>query len=138
MAKCGAKTATILLVEDDQFVQDVAFEILERAGFEIVRARNATEAAELYRQGRRKIDLLLSDVVMPGKTGPELATELRLQEPDLKIVLMSGYGEYSLGEGLPNGEGVFYLAKPFSVKTLIDKINEAIGGRVSRLAVGVG
>ena len=77
MQSAGKKRATILLVEDDEFVQDVAFEILERAGYRIVRARNAAEALEAYRHQEERIDLLLSDVVMPGKTGPELGKELR-------------------------------------------------------------
>jgi len=138
MQSAGKKRATILLVEDDEFVQDVAFEILERAGFRIVRARNAAEALEAYRHQEERIDLLLSDVVMPGKTGPELGKELRKQQPELKVVFMSGYGDSCPEASMPNAKEVYYLAKPFSVKTLVDKINEAFGQATGRLAVGAG
>jgi two-component system cell cycle sensor histidine kinase/response regulator CckA len=138
METLPANAATILLVEDDEFVREVAVEILQRAGFVILKARNAAEAAELYQQSHGKIDLLVSDVVMPGKTGPELGAELRAQRPELKIMLMSGYGESSPEGNAADEEGFFYLPKPFSVRTLVDKINEALGRTVGRFAVGAG
>jgi len=81
---------------------------------------------------------LLSDVVMPGKTGPELGTELRKHQPELKVVFMSGYGDSCPEASIPDAKEVYYLAKPFSVKTLVDKINEAFGQSTGRLAVGAG
>ena len=101
-------------------------------------ARNAAEALEAYRHQEEGIDLLLSDVVMPGKTGPELGTELRKHQPELKVVFMSGYGDSCPEASMPDAKEVYYLAKPFSVKTLVDKINEAFGQSTGRLAVGAG
>jgi len=128
MENISENRATILLVEDDQFVREVAVEILQRAGYRILQASNAAEATDLYRAQFGDIDLLLSDVIMPGKTGPELGAELRMERPDLKVVLMSGYGDSTPEGNFPEVEGAMYLAKPFSVRSLVTKLNEHLAG----------
>jgi CheY-like chemotaxis protein len=138
METISAIRATILLVEDDQFVREVAVEILQRAGYRILQASNAAEATDLCRTQLGKIDLLLSDVIMPGKTGPELSAELRAERPNLKVVLMSGYGDSAPEGNFPDVEGAMYLAKPFSVRSLVAKLNEALGGSAAQFAIGVG
>ena len=138
MDNISENRATILLVEDDQFVREVAVEILQRAGYRILQASNAAEATDLYRAQFGNIDLLLSDVIMPGKTGPELGAELRMERPDLKVVLMSGYGDSTPEGNFPEVEGAMYLAKPFSVRSLVTKLNEALGGNTAHFAVGAG
>ena len=138
MVNTSESRATILLVEDDQFVREVAVEILQRAGYRILQAGNAAEATDLCRGQVGRIDLLLSDVVMPGKTGPELSAELRAERPDLKVVLMSGYGDHAPEGSFPDVEGTMYLAKPFSVRSLVTKLNEALGDNTAHFAVGAG
>ncbi len=78
----------ILVVDDDELVRSLTVRVLERAGYSVVSAASAAHALELV--GRDSIDLVVSDVVMPGLTGVELLTELRSRKPDLPVLLMTG------------------------------------------------
>ncbi|MEO8842014.1 MAG: PAS domain S-box protein, partial [Kofleriaceae bacterium] len=84
-------TETVLLVEDEDQVRDVARGILKRSGYTVLEARNAGEALLLCERHPTPIDLLLSDVVMPGMSGPELAKRLAEARPEMKVLCMSGY-----------------------------------------------
>lgn len=88
-------TETILLTEDENMVRSVIKQNLEGYGYTILEARNATEALELMRSDRHRIDLLITDVLMPGKSGVELAYEVSSLIPDLRILFISGYNEDS-------------------------------------------
>jgi CheY-like chemotaxis protein len=116
---------TILLVEDEAFVRQVAVEALESAGYKLVIARNAPEALEAYRRCSQPVDLLLADVVMPGMSGRELATEFETLYPRTRVLLMSGYAEQlALCELSPYRKT--YLAKPFSMPTLLRRVREVL------------
>jgi len=80
---------TILVVEDEAFVREAASDILEREVYRVLRACNAAEAQEAFR--RQHVQLLLSDVVLPGQNGPALAKDLRATRPSLKAIFISGY-----------------------------------------------
>jgi two-component system, cell cycle sensor histidine kinase and response regulator CckA len=82
---------TILLVEDEAFVRDITGEILETAGYRVLKARNAAEATGAFRRYKAIIRLLVTDVVLPGRNGRDLATELRKINPNLKTIFISGY-----------------------------------------------
>src|SRR5580692_13045576 len=84
---------TILLVEDEAFVRNATAEVLESAGYRLVVAGSAAEALMAYRSCSRPVDLLLADIVMPGKDGRELATELENFYPRARVLFMSGYAE---------------------------------------------
>jgi CheY-like chemotaxis protein len=117
---------TILVVEDENDVRDLACEFLTMTGYSVLRARNGVEAIDLLRRHPGKIDLVLSDVVMPKMGGSELAVRLPDVRPGTKILLMSGYSEYAVesqNEGRPQHP---MLSKPFSRSTLIAKIREAL------------
>jgi ActR/RegA family two-component response regulator len=88
---CGPET--ILLVEDEAFVQKATAEALESAGYRLVIAGSAVEALEAYRRCSWPVDLLLCDIVMPGMSGRELVVELENFDPRARILLMSGYAE---------------------------------------------
>lgn len=81
---------TILLVEDEAFLREVTCEILESAGYRVLKTRNATEAARAFLQYKTIVKLLLTDVVLPGQNGRDLANELRAVCPSLKIIFISG------------------------------------------------
>jgi CheY-like chemotaxis protein len=116
---------TILLVEDEAFVRKVAAEILESAGYRLVIARSAAEALETYHECSKPVDLLLADVVMPGMSGRELATEFESSYPRTRVLLMSGYAEQlALCELSPYRKT--YLAKPFSMPTLLRRVREVL------------
>ncbi len=81
---------TILLVEDETFVREVTGDILEAAGYGVLKARNAAEAQCAFRQYQKIVRLLLTDVVLPGQNGRDLASELRAIYPNLKTIFISG------------------------------------------------
>jgi PAS domain S-box-containing protein len=119
----GARGAeTILLVEDEDQVRNVAAGILRRHGYQVLDARNAGDALVLCGAHPGRIDLLLTDVVMPHMSGPELARRLTPIRPDLRVLYMSGYtDEAVIRHGVVEAE-VGYLQKPFTVPSLTAKV----------------
>ncbi|MGP0020469.1 MAG: response regulator [Candidatus Sulfotelmatobacter sp.] len=115
-----AGAETILLVEDEAFVREVTGEVLRSAGYEVLIARNASEAESAYAGRRGGVELLLSDVVLPGENGRVLAGRLRRDHPELKVLLVTGYAEQM---GLREEE---CLAKPFSTDVLLRKVREML------------
>ena len=125
----------ILLVEDEAFVRRVTAEVLEAAGYRLLIAENAAEAMKICRQGSTPLHLLLSDVVLPGKNGRELARECRALYPMIGVLLVSGYAEQlATSEAVDDG-GHEYLAKPFSTHTLLRKVREVLEGTSQRNGV---
>ena len=84
---------TILLVEDESFLREVTCEILESVGYRVLKARTAAEAISAFDEYKTIVRLLLTDVVLPGQNGRDLATDLRSVSPKLKIIFTSGYPE---------------------------------------------
>lgn len=119
----GHRGETILLVEDEDFVAEVTSQVLQAAGYRVLRARNASEAMILFREHADEVQLLLTDVIMPGKTGADLAEEVQGICPRLRVIFMSGYPEVPDREVAP---GVFFLAKPFSVHSLTQTVWQAL------------
>jgi PAS domain S-box-containing protein len=124
--------ATILLVEDEPAVRAVAARSLERAGFRVFQASGGAVALELAEQ-HGEPDLVLTDLMMPGIGGGELARRLRERWPGLLILFMSGYAvEELLRHGLPNAEGAV-LQKPFTPATLVRTVAAALAAAAPRL-----
>jgi CheY-like chemotaxis protein len=116
---------TILLAEDDDVLRILTRNMLLRFGYTVMEASNGAEACDLARKQVGPIHLLLTDVVMPGMNGRELAERLAQERPDLTIVYMSGYTGQGVGQGiLPSGCN--FLAKPFHRENLARKIREAL------------
>jgi len=113
---------TILLVEDEAFLREVTCEILEFAGYRVLKTRNAAEAAAAFRQYQAIVKLLLTDVVLPGQNGRDLANELRSACPKLRIIFISGYPENVVTRHGIQEDGMFYLPKPFSLQSLTRKV----------------
>lgn len=117
---------TILIVEDDSAVRQVAARILRERGYVVLEARRPSEARSILRQHGSGIDLLLTDVIMPECTGTELAHELVQLYPLMRVVYMSGYpGAAAVRAGTLTAASA-YLEKPFSPSTLIEKIRGAL------------
>jgi DNA-binding NtrC family response regulator len=116
---------TILLVEDEPFVRDATGSILERAGFAALPAQDASEAITIYEQCRRRIDLVMTDIVLPGRTGLQLGQDLRQRSPELLVLLTSGYGNAEYHTEAPELR-TYFLAKPYSRRSLVEKIEEIL------------
>ena len=118
---------TVLLVEDDDSVRHVALEILTRRGYRVLTARHAEEALELATDDRQ-IDLVLTDVAMPGTSGPDLWTELRDRRPGLRVLFMSGFAEEAIAPGGPIEAGAAFIQKPFTGFKLLRKVRDVLDG----------
>ena len=114
---------TILLVEDEDAVRQLAAEVLGRYGYRVVAAGSGEEALGIVDLQKLRPDLLLTDVVMPGISGNELAERLRQKWRALPIVLMSGYSADAV---LQNGDRIGFLQKPFTATTLGQKVGEML------------
>ena len=118
----GANDApTILLVEDEAFVREVTSEVLRSSGYAVLTAGNATEAARQYEEHRYEISLVLTDVILPGQTGLALAAGLRRENPDLKVLFVTGYPEQ-----IKEMDEEDCLAKPFSTDVLLARVDQLL------------
>jgi CheY-like chemotaxis protein len=115
---------TILLVEDDQLVREAACAVLRAKGYQVLAAPHATDAVELLRSAQ-PIDLLLTDVILPGMTGPELSRLAQHLRPGLLLLYMSGYTDHILGEGVLE-KGIELLQKPFTPRSLARKVRDVL------------
>jgi CheY-like chemotaxis protein len=120
--------STILYVEDETFVREVTREVLESAGYRVLTASSTAEADRLYGEKFGEIDLLLTDVILPGENGRSFAARVRREHPFVKIVLATGYGE-QMGAEESWAHG---LDKPFSSEGLLQRIGELLDGSESR------
>ncbi|MBI5111754.1 cell cycle histidine kinase CckA [Rhodoplanes serenus] len=116
---------TILLVEDEEGLRGLNARGLASRGYTVCEAGNGAEAIELIDAGQ-KVDLVVSDVVMPEMDGPTLLKELRKRHPDLKIIFVSGYAEEAFAKNLPEGGQFSFLAKPFTLKQLVAAVKETM------------
>jgi two-component system cell cycle sensor histidine kinase/response regulator CckA len=121
---------TILVVDDEGDVRRILCDVLRIASFEILEARGGAEALEVAHEFKGSIDLLLTDVVMPGLSGPALAAQLRATRPDIDVLFMSGYTERSLLSEL--GARDHYLQKPFLPGELFVQVREILNAPVVR------
>jgi CheY-like chemotaxis protein len=119
--------ATILLVEDEVSLRDIARELLEASGYSVITAANGAEAlAVAAERVAGPIDLLLTDVVMPGMSGPALARRIRALWPDVNVLYMSGYSHEAVEKQGLLEPGTRLLAKPFSLSTLVRGVEETL------------
>ncbi|MCU1284703.1 MAG: multi-sensor hybrid histidine kinase [Acidobacteriales bacterium] len=117
---------TVLLVEDSEDVRNLARISLTGQGYVVLEAKNAFEAMQVYQSAREPIDLLLTDMVMPGISGRELVDELHNSRPELRVVMMSGYSEKAFADSMPLPEMTSFLQKPFTRDSLLAKVREAL------------
>jgi CheY-like chemotaxis protein len=112
---------TVLVVEDDRQVREVALAVLRRHGYQVIAAGDGDEAQRLCAAHPQPIQLLLTDEVMPGITGRELAGRLRAMRPELKVLCMSGYHDAELAS-----DDIAYLQKPFTAEALARAVRDAL------------
>jgi two-component system cell cycle sensor histidine kinase/response regulator CckA len=120
------KVSTILLAEDEQGVRSFLEMALTRAGHHVIATASGTEAVQSGSDPNQPIDLLISDVVMPGLSGPEAADKLRKTHPRMRTLFLSGYSSHAALPERVTGDPGAFLQKPFTVETLLAKVRERL------------
>jgi signal transduction histidine kinase len=118
---------TVLVVEDQEPVRRLAVDALERHGYKVFEAGDGAAALELIRGGGRQVDLLITDVVMPGMTGRQLADELKPLRPQMHVLYISGYSADAIGTRGVLESGFEFLPKPFTTMALLAKVRAILG-----------
>ena len=118
-------TQTILVVEDEDGLRELARRLLTRLGYIVLVAANANDALRKFDENAT-IDVVLTDVVMPGASGPELSAQLEERRPGLKVIYMSGYTEEAIVQHGVLKPGISFLSKPFTSDSLGEKIRQML------------
>jgi PAS domain S-box-containing protein len=124
---------TLLIVEDDHQVRAITVEALAELGYDVVEAEDAPSALELIGDAHRKIDLLLSDIVLPGMSGRQLVDQARRMRPGLKVLLMSGY-DREHGAAAAGAQGVEVLRKPLAPSVMAERVRAVLDRAAPRSA----
>ena len=117
---------TILVVDDEPHICDIVCLNLEMEHYRVLEASNGVEALEVLDGHHCKIDLVVSDVVMPEMDGPTLLKAMRGRNPDLKIIFVSGYAEDAFEKSLPENQQFAFLPKPFTLSQLVAAVKETM------------
>jgi DNA-binding NtrC family response regulator len=124
----GKTLAGILVVEDEEFVREAASEILESCGYRVFKACSFEDAVQTFQRNSDHVELLVSDIVIPGRNGRELVKALREFSPGLKVLYISGYSENVVTRQAALDGNSHYVAKPFSLRSLLEAIEIALEG----------
>lgn len=126
---------TILLVEDEPILREATARLLQSSGFDVIEAPNAKKALELFQDNSRHIDVLMTDLSLPGGSGVQLGQDIRRKFPDLPILFTSGYFNGSSDEAFLGGSA-HCLPKPYMRAELVAKIEDILQGLALRRAAG--
>lgn len=118
----------ILLVEDEPAVQKLAIRLLKTFGYSVVSVRSPDEALAAVQSASRPFDLLLTDVILPGMNGKQLADQIRVSTPGIRTLFMSGYTDEAIAHKGLLDPGLHFLSKPFSAVTLSNKVKDVLSG----------
>jgi PAS domain S-box-containing protein len=119
-------TETILLVEDESAVRDLTRRCLEASGYRVLQAGSAEEALDAVSRHAGSLDLLLTDVIMPGASGPELSRRLLSDRPELRVLYVSGYTDETIASQRLLADGASFLQKPFTPEVLARKVRDVL------------
>ena len=118
---------TVFVVEDEPSLRGLVRKVLERHGYEVIDAPSGVAAVSVWQEHKTRIDLLLTDMVMPdGMSGRELAEKLKSDNPNLKVVFTTGYSSELLGDDIVLRAGVNFLQKPYPPQKLLETIRNGL------------
>lgn len=121
-----AEKGTILLVDDEQAVRSIVLRILRRANYKVLEAESGEAALKVAEEYQGHIDLVITDMFMPGLRGPEVVQRLAPKRPGLRALFMSGYADQDARTGVPTGAN--FLNKPFSAQELASAVEAVLKG----------
>ncbi len=127
----GRGSETVLVVEDEMPVRKLAVRMLRKLGYDVLEAADVQEALHAFETHHKAIDIVLSDVIMPQMSGPQLIEQLRNIRRDFKVLYMSGYTDSAMGDAVTPDSGIGYIQKPFTLASLAGKMRELLGGKES-------
>jgi CheY-like chemotaxis protein len=122
---------TVLVVEDEEEVRFLVREMLERDGYRVLEAQWAGEAVMMNETHRGEIDLMITDVIMPGESGGELAQWMSQVRPDMPVLYMSGYTDDAIVRHGVQNDGAAFLQKPFTEEALLSRVRAMLASRAS-------
>lgn len=120
------KPETVLLVEDEDVVRNLCVQVLERLGYKVLYASNGAASIGIAQEYGDRIDLLMTDVVMPGMNGSELATRLVILHPETRVLFTSGYTDDAIVHHGVLDAGVSFIGKPYTPSALARKLREVL------------
>jgi two-component system cell cycle sensor histidine kinase/response regulator CckA len=123
------RSKSILMIEDEGQSRDDTVAILEQAGFKVLCAKDAMEACAIWDRDQWSIEMMIADIVLPGRTGPEMAVQFRKNHPDLKVIFTTRTDRRTRVETEHLVRGARFLRKPFSPKTLMQLIRTELAER---------
>ena len=122
----ASESKTILLIEDDDALREMVERILKKEGYRLLTAADGGEAADVVARENARVDLLLADIILPGLSGPEVARELRAQNPNLKVIFASGSHSDNVLHTIDLVDRPTFLSKPYEPKALLAAIRAAL------------
>jgi two-component system cell cycle sensor histidine kinase/response regulator CckA len=120
---------TVLLVEDEEAVRSFAARALRMRGYNVLEASGGEEALAIVKDSQHKIDLIITDVVMPNMDGPTMVRHVKALNPDLPVIFMSGYAEEAFRKNDQSSDDIHFLPKPFGLKQLAAKVKEVLSAQ---------
>lgn len=117
---------TILIVENEPFVLDAMEEILATGGFKSICVRDGNHGVDTYKKRSGEIDVVILDMNLPGMAGPEVYQVMQLVNPDVKVIVSSGYDEYDVIERFGESRPISILKKPFNAQMLLDQVQSVL------------
>ncbi len=118
------KGEKILVVEDEYLVRELILDTLKNLGYQVLEASNGEQALKIFHESKNEIDLILTDLIMPGMNGKQLMETITKEAPDLQFLIMSGYDDNAISKHGLLEAGINYIQKPFSPKSLGEKLQE--------------
>ena len=126
-----AAATTVLLVDDDDGVRAILRHVLRAAGYQVILANSGADALRQLAEHARPVDIVMSDMMMPGMSGRDLAARVRADHPGVAVVLMSGYAADHLNEDDPAWKDTAFIQKPFDRHTILTVLGDLMAKRTA-------
>jgi len=125
----SGRSKSILMIEDEEQLRDQVASILEQAGFTVLCAKDASEACKIWDRDQWSIEMMIADIVLSGRTGPEMAVQFRKNHPSLKVIFTTRIDRRTRVETEHLVRGAKFLRKPFSPKALMQIVRSELGAQ---------